>query len=108
MGELSALASIYHQSGIATDPANVPNGNPLVALSSLGTNLEGYTRIDLRADWRNIRGTGVSAAAYIRNATDETSVTGTNNQLTSEFGVATSLYGQPRFFGVELRYAFGS
>ncbi len=108
MGELSALASIYHQSGIATDPANVPNGNPLVALSSQGTNLEGYTRIDLRADWRNIRGTGVSAAAYVRNATDETYVTGTNNQLTSEFGVATYLYGQPRFFGVELRYAFGS
>lgn len=108
MGDLSALASVYYQSSIATDPANVPNGNPLVALSSMGTNLDGYTRIDLRADWRNINGTGVSAAAYVRNATDEDYITGTNNQLTSQFGVATYLYGQPRFFGVELRYDFGS
>ena len=108
MGDLSALASVYYQSGIATDPANVPNGNPLVALSSMGTNLDGYTRIDLRADWRNINGTGVSAAAYVRNATDEDYATGTNNQLTSQFGVATYLYGQPRFFGVELRFDFGT
>ena len=108
MGNLSALASVYYQSGIATDPANVPNGNPLVALSSMGTNVEGYTRIDLRADWRNINGSGVSAAAYVRNATDEVYITGTNNQLTSQFGVATYLYGQPRFFGVELRFDFGN
>ncbi|CAN5238999.1 TonB-dependent receptor [soil metagenome] len=107
MGDLSAMASLYHQSGIATDPANVPNGNALVALSSMGTNVEGYTRIDLRADWRNIKGTGVSVAAYVRNATDKDYITGTNNQLTSEFGVATYLYGQPRFFGIELRYDFG-
>ncbi len=107
MGDLSAMASIYHQSGIATDPANVPNGNALVALSSMGTNVEGYTRIDLRADWRNIKGSGVSLAAYVRNLTDKDYITGTNNQLTSEFGVATYLYGQPRFFGVELRYDFG-
>ncbi|CAN5258892.1 TonB-dependent receptor [soil metagenome] len=108
MGDLSALASIYHQSGIATDPANVPNGNALVARSSMGTNVEGYTRIDLRADWRNIKGSGVSAAVFVRNATDKDYITGTNNQLTSEFGVATYLYGQPRFFGIELRYDFGT
>ncbi|WGM47322.1 Vitamin B12 transporter BtuB [Brevundimonas sp. NIBR10] len=108
MGDLSALASVYYQSGIATDPANVPNGNALVALSSMGTNVDAYTRIDLRADWRNINGTGVSAAAYVRNATDEEYITGTNNQLTSQFGVATYLYGQPRFFGVELRFDFGT
>lgn len=108
MGDLSALASIYHQSGIATDPANVPNGNALVALSSMGTNVEGYTRVDLRADWRNINGTGVSAAAFVRNATNKDYITGTNNQLTSEFGVATYLYGQPRFFGVELRFDLGT
>ncbi|CAN5143231.1 TonB-dependent receptor [soil metagenome] len=107
MGTLSALASIYYQSGIATDPANVPNGNALVALSSMGTNLPGYTRVDLRADWRNINGSNVSAAAYVRNATDKDYITGTNNQLTSQFGVATYLYGQPRFYGVELRFDFG-
>lgn len=107
-GDLSALASIYYQSGIATDPANVPNGNALVALSSLGANVDGYTRIDLRADWRNINNTGVSAAVYVRNATDEEYITGTNNQLTSQFGVQTALYGQPRFFGMEVRYDFGN
>lgn len=108
LGDFSALASVYYQSGIATDPANVPNGNALVALSSMGTNIAGYTRVDLRADWRNINGTGVSAAAYVRNLTDKDYITGTNNQLTSQFGVATYLYGQPRFFGFELRYDFGN
>jgi iron complex outermembrane receptor protein len=74
----------------------------------MGTNVGGYARIDLRADWRNINGTGVSAAAFVRNATNKNYITGTNNQLTSQFGVATYLYGQPRFFGIELRYDFGA
>ena len=108
MGDLSISAPIYYQSGIATDPANVPNGNALVALSSLGTNVDGYTKVDLRADWRNVNDSNVSVAAYVRNLTDEEYITGTNNQLTSQFGTASYLYGQPRFFGVELRYDFGN
>ena len=107
MGTLSALATIFYQSSFATDPANVPNGNPRVAQSALGANLDGYTRVDLRADWRNIYESHVSAAAYVKNVFDREYVIGTNNQLNAATGTVTDLYGEPRFFGIELRYDFG-
>ncbi|PIB89894.1 hypothetical protein CSW62_24910 [Caulobacter sp. FWC2] len=105
-GSLSALASIYYQSGMALDPANKPNGNPAVALSAMGANVPGYTRVDLRVDWRDIRQSPVSAAFYVRNAFDKDYVVGSNNQLSTQFGVGTFLYGAPRQVVFELRYAF--
>jgi iron complex outermembrane receptor protein len=107
MGKMSAQFSVYYQSSIATDPANVPNGNPVVALESLGANIPGYTRIDARADWRNIYGSHVSAALYANNLFDAKYIVGTNNQLNAATGTVGDLYGEPRFFGVELRYDFG-
>jgi iron complex outermembrane receptor protein len=105
-GKVTLLANIYHQTQIATDPANTPNGTATVALSSLAAFAPAYTRVDLRADWSRIYGSKVSAAAYVRNVFDREYVTGTGNALVS-FGLATYLYGQPRMYGLELRYAFG-
>jgi iron complex outermembrane receptor protein len=107
-GSLSALASIYYQSALATDPANVPNGNPRTNLSALGANVKGFARVDLRADLRNINDSHVSVAAYVQNAFDKKYVVGTNNQLNAATGTVAYLYSAPRLFGFELRYDFGS
>lgn len=107
LGRFSAMANIYYQSSMALDPANVPNGNPAVTASALGANIDGYTRVDLRLDWREAMGSPVSVAAYLRNAFDEEYVVGSNNQLSTLFGFGSLTYGQPRMFGIELRYEFG-
>ncbi|MDB5425802.1 MAG: TonB-dependent receptor, partial [Phenylobacterium sp.] len=106
-GSLSALASIYYQSTLATDPANVANGNARTDLSAIGATVKGYTRVDLRADLRNINGSHVSVAAYVQNLFDKNYVVGTNNQLNAATGTVSDLYGAPRLFGFELRYDFG-
>lgn len=105
-GKVTLLGNVYYQSLIAFDPINRYNGNPTVALSVPGATAPAYTRIDLRADWRNIYGSRGSIAIYARNVTDKTYIVGGNNQLSTQFGVVSYLYGEPRQVGVELRYEF--
>ena len=49
----------------------------------------------------------MTASAYVKNVFDREYVIGTNNQLNAATGTVTDLYGEPRFFGIELRYDFG-
>jgi iron complex outermembrane receptor protein len=65
-----------------------------------------YERYNLRADWRNVRGTPVSLAAFVNNVTDVDYKISTVTQLHS-LGNSVSLYGEPRTYGVEFRYEFG-
>jgi iron complex outermembrane receptor protein len=104
-GTLTAQSNIYYQSSIATDPFNVPNGVPTVDLDALGANLaKAYTRVDLRMDWGHIYSSRLSAALYVTNAFNENYIIGTNNQLNGGTGTVSALYGDPRFYGIELRY----
>src|SRR3546814_15661762 len=50
-GTISALANFYYQSSVAFDPANRING-----IAQRGTTVDGYGKLDLRMDWRNIAG----------------------------------------------------
>jgi iron complex outermembrane receptor protein len=49
----------------------------------------------------------LDAAFFITNATDKTYRVGQYNNLVSN-GYITSLYGEPRMYGVQLRYHFGA
>jgi iron complex outermembrane recepter protein len=107
-GTLTVQSNIYYQSSIATDPFNVPNGVPTVDLDALGANLaKAYTRVDFRVDWGHIYRTPLSAALYVTNAFNTSYIVGTNNQLNAGSGTVSALYGDPRFYGIELRYDFG-
>jgi iron complex outermembrane receptor protein len=70
-----------------------------------GTGLEGYELLNFRLGIDDIAGTGFSAAAFLRNATDEeyergglplAGVTATNGTIT----------GEPRTYGINLTYSF--
>src|SRR3546814_5774098 len=61
-GTISALANFYYQSSVAFDPADRING-----IAQRGTTVDGYGKLDLRMDWRNIAGSNFSLAAYARN-----------------------------------------
>ena len=82
-------------------------GNPLVDLDVPGANLPGYTLVNFRIDWKNIYGSGFNAGLYVLNAFNRQYATGTDNQLNTLISTQTTLYGPPRFYGVELRYQFG-
>ena len=105
-GSLTAQASIYYQSSYATDAFNVPNGNASVDLDAAGANAPGYTRVDLRVDWRHIYGSHFSVALYGQNVLSAKYIVGTDNQLNT-FGVETALFNPPPFYGAELRFDFG-
>src|SRR3546814_2966142 len=75
---------------VAFDPANRING-----IAQRGTTVDGYGKLDLRMDWRNIAGSNFSLAAYARNVTNKKYVTGSANQLSS-FGTLAYTYSEPR------------
>ena len=106
VGQLSFLANVYVRSAIAFDPINRANGNPIADLSPPGANGPGYTRIDLRLDWKAIMGSGFSTALFVRNASDEVYIVGSANQLPTQFGFVSYLYGEPRTIGAEFRLDF--
>lgn len=69
------------------------------------TRIPGYALVNLRYDWRNMFGTRVSLAAYVRNVTDKEYYTG-GFALTASLGVNSVAIGTPRMFGAEINYSF--
>jgi iron complex outermembrane recepter protein len=107
-GTLTVQSNIYYQSSIATDPFNVPNGVPTVDLDALGANFaKAYARVDFRVDWGHIYNTRLNAALYMTNAFNKDYIVGSDNQLNAGSGTVSALYGDPRMYGIELRYDFG-
>jgi iron complex outermembrane receptor protein len=68
--------------------------------------IPGYGLINLRLDWKGIGGSDVDAALFVTNAADTVYKTRVS-ALYNIFGVAGASYGEPRIFGVQLRYRFG-
>ncbi|MDB5686971.1 MAG: hypothetical protein JWR77_1560 [Rhizorhabdus sp.] len=100
LGTVTALAAVYYQTGVAFDPANRING-----VLQTGTTVKGYTKLDLRIDWRDIAGSGFSVAAYARNVTNKKYIVGNANQL-ANFGTLLYTYGEPRLLGMEATFKF--
>ena len=106
-GVLAAQLPFFYQTSAAIVPNNVPNGNRTNDDALPGANRSGFHRFDFRMDWRQIHGSGLSAAFYVRNFTNEEYVVGGTNNLTSTLlGFANVLYGAPRTYSFEIRYDF--
>ena len=97
MGNLSfganwAYSSSYSLS-VFPDPLGVENG---------------YNQLDLRADWNNVIGQeGLSVGFFVNNVTKELYKIG-GVPIYSVLGTTSVLYNEPRTWGVQLRYRFGS
>ena len=66
---------------------------------------EAYWLFDLGADWMSVMGSGFDILAYVKNVTDEEYSVG-GVQLYPTFGLTTKAYGDPRTYGMALRYKF--
>lgn len=91
-GELTFNADLYHTS--AYD-------------AQFGESLPGYDVVNSRLEWSGIGGRGISIAAYARNLFDKKYPIGPS-VLLSSFPANTVYYGDPRTYGLQLTYRFGS
>lgn len=64
-----------------------------------------FDTIDLGMDWKGIAGTPLDLSLFVRNVGNTIYRTGMSNSA-AVFSLATSYYGEPRTYGVRLRYSF--
>jgi len=70
-----------------------------------GSYVPSYGLLGLRADWEKINGSGLSAALFVTNLADRVYRV-TNEDLFTTIGSSTTVYGEPRMYGVTLKYQF--
>jgi iron complex outermembrane recepter protein len=68
--------------------------------------IEGYGLLNARLDWNRIFQTTLDASFFMTNVTDKVYRVGQYNDVVAN-GYITSFYGEPRMWGVQLRYRFG-
>ncbi len=95
LGDISFVASASHQTHeqFATD--NSPYGDR-----------PGYTLLDLRLDWNSILQSTFDASAFVTNVTNKVYTLG-ETDLYNTTGIVSEVLGEPRMFGVQLKYRFG-
>lgn len=101
MGEVSLFVNYLHVAGQATAPL-------ADAISEPGSVLPSYGLLNANLSWKNIAQTGVDASIFVNNLLKKEYVVSNSNiysigQLLSQ----SQLYGEPRMFGLKLRYSFG-
>ncbi|HLG88212.1 MAG TPA: TonB-dependent receptor [Alphaproteobacteria bacterium] len=95
LGDLSFAASFTYQ----TRYKNLDNNDPDIFIPSYGL-------LNLNLDWKNIAGWPVDLGLYATNTLDRLFKIGQGSYYSS-LGVITTTYGEPRMYGVTLRYRFG-
>ncbi|HLG87125.1 MAG TPA: TonB-dependent receptor [Alphaproteobacteria bacterium] len=94
-GDLSVAAVWSHRSHdqFATD--NSPEGSR-----------PGYSLLDLRLDWNSIMGRPFDLSFFVTNVTDKVYTLGVYD-LYNTTGTVSDVLGEPRMFGVQVKYRFG-
>ena len=93
-GALSVTGNLYYRSKRL--------GNDLRGFQST---LPAYTLLNFRVDLNNIAGSGFGIGAYIKNATNK-SYGLTRNSIINLAGYDTTIFGDPRTYGLEASFKF--
>jgi iron complex outermembrane receptor protein len=96
-GQLAANASYSYISSVAFQDINL--GEP----GNIGG---GYGLLDLRLGLENIGDQRIDVSVYAKNVTNKVYELNASDD-TAQFGFVSVQYGDPRTFGVEVRYSFG-
>lgn len=94
---MSIFAEYYGQTGTFFSSTN--------GTATPGTELAGYSTLDLRFGWDEIMESDVSAAVFVQNVTDNLYYI-SGYALGASNGVNTWYPGAPRTIGVELKVDF--
>ncbi|WP_380879298.1 TonB-dependent receptor [Sphingomonas sp. DBB INV C78] len=100
LGTISIFLNYAHSASQHTEATVViPDQKP-------GERLEAFGTLNLSLDWRNVAGSRLDIGLYGTNLTNNLYRVSNSNTYSSQFYNAT-LYGEPRMYGLRLRYAFG-
>ena len=100
MGDVNLYVSYAHVSKQATAPLASVEVEP-------GSVLESYGLLNASLSWNGIGGSNVDATVFANNLTNKLYRVSNSNGFT-DLLTATTLYGEPRMYGLKLRYRFGS
>jgi len=98
IGEVSALVNYSYQAAQHTE-ALFGSQQPHELIASFGL-------VNLSVDWKNLFGKPVDINLYGTNLTDKLYRT-SNSDLYQSLGVSSTLYGEPRMYGIRVRYHWG-
>ena len=94
LGQLNLTANVSWRDEIFLDDFELEGRQP------------SYTLVNLRAEWSEILGSGFSVAAYGTNVFDEEYRVGVLGLIAEGLGFQSSVYGEPRMYGMEIGYKF--
>lgn len=98
-GTLSLFVNYSHTSSQYTNAIDLPAASP-------GSMLEPYGVLSASLDWRGVAGSRFDLGLFGTNLTNNLYRISDMNAYSS-FLFASSLYGEPRMYGIRLKYSFG-
>lgn len=102
LGTASLFISYSHNSAQHTEAVVVPPNQPFERLAGFGL-------LNASLDWNNIAGSGIDAGLFGSNLTKKLyRISNSDVFQGGSLLVASTIYGEPRMYGVRLRYRFGS
>ena len=100
LGELVFFGSINHQGKTYSSATTSEREDPTAWVDS-------YEVVNLSLEWNGILGSSLDARAFVTNATDETYSVNEYVGFSQSSGFTNTVYGEPRMYGMSLRYRFG-
>lgn len=97
-----AWTDARHQSGPALEyfPGTTTTWEP-------GSDLAAYGLLNASIDWKGALGTGLDVSVFGTNLTNKTYAI-SNSGVYNQVGTQSQIFGEPRMYGVRLRYNFGN
>ncbi|MBK8993951.1 MAG: TonB-dependent receptor [Gammaproteobacteria bacterium] len=99
-GELILIGNVNYRDEQYSSATTHPRDDPRAMIES-------YHVFNLSAEWNGIMGSSVDARAFVNNVADETYRLNNYIGLQQASGFTNSIYGEPRMYGLSLRYRFG-
>ena len=111
LGRVTLSANVYAQSRVwleTTADTALEYLQPTLPDAKQALAQESYWTLNLRVDWRDVVGSGMDAAVFVNNATDEVyKHSGNAAGLYLVFvGFVAHHYGPPRMWGAEVSWGF--
>jgi len=97
-GDASLSGTVYHQTRVAYSDDNI-NFPPAFGAA--------YTTANFNFDIESVGGQPIDVSLFVKNAFDKKYVNAGGLINSAIYGFATLYYGEPRTYGLQLRYRFG-
>jgi len=99
MGDLNFFVNYSHTARQYTDPNSLGGTEP-------GAYLQPFGLLNMSLDWNDVARSGFDLGLFVTNATNKTYRI-SNSNVNDDLLYQTTLYGEPRMYGLKLRYRFG-